>query len=483
MPRPLISAVGRAARSRRRLRRGIATLARRLLALLLAFAPGFAAVGADDASRPNVVIFLTDDQGWADLGCFGARDLRTPNVDRLAAGGVRFTSWYSAAPVCSPSRAALLTGMSPQRAGVPANVSSRPGRPGMPAERLTLAERLKARGYATGAFGKWHLGSARGGDPNGQGFDRFFGFHAGCVDNFSHTFYWENPPHFHDLWRDDREVHEDGTYLTDLVTRESLRFLDERRDGPFFLYVAYNLPHYPMQAPQRLVREFAHLEEPRRTYAAMVAAVDESVGQVLGRLDRHGLAERTLVFFLSDHGATAEARGNGPVGDNGPFRGHKFSLFDGGLRVPCIARWPGKVPAGQVRDQLACTFDIAPTVAALAGLGPDPAHPLEGQDLGPVLTGDAPSPHKALCWRSGGQEAVRSGRWKLVRDGLTDEGKHLTGRDATFLSDLTRDPGESANLAAEHPEVVAELSRAFEAWSALASPTPPSGRPPDRGGR
>jgi arylsulfatase A-like enzyme len=433
--------------------------------LLAALSAGGPVTAAD---RPNVVILLADDQGWADLGCYGSRDLRTPNLDRLAAGGVRLTAWYSAAPVCSPSRAAILTGRSPQSAGVPSNVPSQYGRPGMPTEQVTLAERLKALGYATGAVGKWHLGSSPGCAPNGQGFDRFFGFHAGCVDNYSHTFYWE-APHFHDLWRDDQEVHEDGTYLTDLVTREAVRFIDEHRAGPFFLYVAYNLPHYPMQAPQRLLRGFEGLPPARATYAGMMAAVDESAGLILGRLARHGLTDRTLVFYLSDHGATAEARGNGPVGDNGPYRGRKFSLFDGGLRVPCLVRWPGQIPAGEVRDQVACSYDIAPTVAAAAGASADLAHPFEGKDLTAVLTRNAPTPHDALFWQSGGQEAARSGRWKLVRDGRTDDGKPLPAPDDVFLSDLERDPGESSNLAAKHPEVVNDLNRRLDTWlSAVA---------------
>lgn len=414
--------------------------------------------------RPNVVVFLTDDQGYGDLGCYGSKDLQTPNIDRLATQGVRFTTWYSAAPVCSPSRAALLTGRSPQGAGVPGNVSSYPGEPGLPPEQFTIAERLKPLGYATAAIGKWHLGSAPGATPNGQGFDRFFGFYAGCVDNFSHTFYWD-APHVHDLRRDDREVHEDGTYLTDIVTRESVRFIDEHRDGPFFLYVAYNLPHYPLQAPQRLVQKFAALPNPSRArYAATLAAVDESVGAVLASLDEHKLADSTLVVFLSDHGATAELRGDGPVGDNGLFRGRKFSLFDGGLRVPAIVRRPGVIPSGATREQVACTFDLATTIVAAAGGSAEPGA-FEGKDLSAVLAADAPSPHASLAWSSAGQDAVREGRWKLVRNARDDD-KPIAGPDALFLADLEADPGESKNLAVEHPEIVERLSKLHAEWAA-----------------
>lgn len=451
-----------------------------LLTGLLTLLTSSTALGAGEearrAERPNVVIFFTDDQGYADLGCQGSKDIRSPNIDRLAAEGVRFTTWYSAAPVCSPSRAALLTGRSPQGAGVPGNVSSYPGKPGLPPDQLTIAERLKPLGYATGAVGKWHLGSAPGASPNEQGFDRFFGFYAGCVDNYSHTFYWE-APHVHDLRRDDQVVHEEGTYLTDIVTREALRFVDENRAQPFFLYVAYNLPHYPMQAPARLVAPFAALSPDRATYAGMVAAVDESVGQVLARLDRHNLARRTLVLFISDHGATAEARGNGPVGDNGPFRGRKFSLFDGGLRVPAIVRWPGVVPAGETRDQLACSFDVAPTVVAAAGGPAAPAGAFEGKDLADVLIRNAPSPHQSLAWSSGGQDAIRAGRWKLVRHGREDDGRALAGADAVFLADLEADPGERTNLARSRPDVVEQLTRDLDAWlKAHAAPGAPNAR-------
>ncbi|OJW16730.1 MAG: hypothetical protein BGO49_15800 [Planctomycetales bacterium 71-10] len=438
---------------------------RRLILSAAALAAWASPLIADDApGRPNVVVFLTDDQGYGDLGCYASKDLQTPNIDRLATQGARFTTWYSAAPVCSASRAALLTGRSPQGAGVPGNVSSYPGEPGMPPDRFTIAERLKPLGYATAAVGKWHLGSAPGATPNGQGFDRFFGFYAGCVDNYSHTFYWD-APHVHDLRRDDREVHEDGTYLTDIVTREAVRFVDEHRDGPFFLYVAYNLPHYPLQAPQRLVQKFAGLPNPSRArYAATLAAVDESVGTVLASLDERRIADRTLVVFLSDHGATAELRGDGPVGDNGPFRGRKFSLFDGGLRVPCIVRRPGVVPAGATREQVACTYDLAPTILAAAGGSAEPGA-FEGTDISAVLAADAPSPHASLAWSSSGQDAVREGRWKLVRNGRDDQNRPITGPDALFLADLEADPGESKNLAAEHPEVVERLTKVHAEWA------------------
>ncbi|KAJ3061875.1 hypothetical protein HK102_008955 [Quaeritorhiza haematococci] len=326
------------------------------LLALLAVSPLVArADGPAPGARPNIVVFFSDDQGYGDLGCYGSKDLQTPNIDRMAAEGVRFTSWYSAAPVCSPSRAALLTGRSPQGAGVPGNVSSYPGKPGMPPEQVTIAERLRPLGYATAAVGKWHLGSAPGATPNDQGFGRFFGFFAGCVDNFSHTFYWD-APHFHDLRRDDREVYEDGTYLADIVTREALRFVDENRDGPFFLYVAHCAPHWPLHArPEDVARYRATYRDGRHAlrasryrrqvamglidpathplpdldgrgpdwdaldpagrehqaalmavHAAMVDRVDQGVGSILQALKETGREQDTIILVLADNGASPE---------------------------------------------------------------------------------------------------------------------------------------------------------------------------------
>ena len=422
--------------------------------------------GAEQPGRPNVILFFSDDQGTLDLHCYGSSDLYTPHLDALAARGVRFSQFYTAAPVCSPSRAALLTGRYPQRAGVPGNVPSQPGHAGMPTEQVTLAEVLRGGGYRTALFGKWHLGTVPECSPNGQGFDEFFGHHAGCIDNYSHFFYWRGP-HFHDLWRNDERVHEDGTHFTNLIVRETNRFLTENRERPFFVYVPINLPHYPLQARAEDRRRYADLSEPRRSYAAAVSTVDDAVGRVLAHLEELDLAQRTLVVFLSDHGHSTEERANFGGGNAGPYRGSKFSVLEGGIRVPCIARLPGVIPAGQVRQQLAVSVDWFPTIAALCRVEL-PDRKIDGRSLLPVLkSATATASHEQFHWQLGDQWAVRQGDWKLAyhaRD--TERGKRLTGNDKLFLSNMARDATERNNIAAEHPDVVKRLQALHDAWAA-----------------
>jgi len=419
---------------------------------------------------PNFLILLTDDHGYHDLGCQGAGDLKTPNLDALAASGARFVNWYSNAPMCAPARAALLTGRYPIRAGVPQN-----GLP-LPPSELTIARFLKALGYSTGLVGKWHLGSTPESLPNAHGFDFFFGFLSGCIDYYSHRFYWGEPKvvNYHDLWRNRTEVFEDGQYFTELVTREALAFIERNWRRAFFLYVAYNAPHYPMHAPARYVSRFPELEWERRMYAAMLAAVDDSVGAILSLIEKLGLRENTLIFFSSDNGATAEPRAGlnqkpARGGSNHPFRGWKFSLFDGGIHVPAILSWPGTVPSGQVVRELASHVDLLPTVLTAAGAPLPPDRPIDGRNILPVVTQGAPSPHEALFWSSGGQLAVRRGRWKLVKDGFEADGtpegqRKLEGEDALFLADLEEDPGERRNLRRNRPDLVDELLTLAEEW-------------------
>ena len=421
--------------------------------------------------RPNVVIFLADDLGCHDLGCWGAGDLKTPNIDRLAASGARFTNWYAAAPVCAPSRAALLTGRYPIRAGVPGN-----GPPLKPAEK-TIAELVKPAGYATGLFGKWHLGSTAETVPNTHGFERFFGFHSGCVDYFSHRYYWGEPGtvNYHDLWRDRTEVFEDGEYSTELFAREAAQFVRDHRSQPFFAYVPFNAPHYPMHAPKKYLERFSGLEPERRTYAAMISALDDGVGLVMRTLREQGLAENTLVFFSADNGATREARAGlnqqpATAGNNAPYRGNKFSAFDGGMHVPMIMNWPGVIGGGKVIGEVGSHLDLMPTICAAAGASPPGDRTLDGFDAMPLAVSGAKSKHEAIFWSSGGQLAVRRGPWKLVKDGKTFDGtpdgnKPLTGDDALFLSNLEEDPGEKTNLRHQHPEVADELATAMAQWA------------------
>ena len=301
------------------------------------------AVAAPPRRKPNVILFYTDDQGYGDLGCYGSRDIKTPHIDALAASGARLMSYYSAAPVCSPSRAALLTGLSPQRAGVPGNVRAGKDVVGLRGDKVTIAEVCKRQGYATAVFGKWHLGTAKESCPLGQGFDEYLCHHYGCISFYTHIFSWDRRlGPVHDLWRNGEEIHEDGTYMTDIITREALRCIGEHRAELFFLYLPYNAPHYPMEAPKEYLDLYEGLGTNRRPYAAMVTCVDDSIGQIVAKVKELGLLDDTLFLFASDNGPSNEVRTkvkkDGPQpGSSGPFRGSKFSLLEGGIRLPFIA--------------------------------------------------------------------------------------------------------------------------------------------------
>lgn len=321
------------------------------------------------AFQPNVLLIVTDDQGSVDAGCYGAKDLETPAMDALAARGVRFTQFYAAAPVCSPSRAATLTGRYPLRAGLPTNASSQPDGRGMPTEQVTMAEMFKAAGYVTAHIGKWHLGYTPDQMPNAQGFDYSFGHMGGCIDNFSHFFYWQGP-HRHDLYRNGKEVHYPGRFFGDLMVEEAARFITENRRHPFFLYFALNMPHYPYQGDLKWLKRYEHLPHPRNLYAAFLSTCDERIGLLLKKLDDLGLRQRTIVAFQSDNGHSTEERAHFGGGSAGPYRGAKFSLFEGGIRLPAIISWPGQLPEGEVRDQVVHACDWLPTLAELCGVKP-----------------------------------------------------------------------------------------------------------------
>ncbi|MAF66231.1 MAG: sulfatase [Planctomycetes bacterium] len=434
----------------------------RTLTTLALAAPLASSPAAAPAERPpNVLLILSDDQGAGDVGAWGSVDVVTPNLDRLAAEGVRLTQCYAGAPVCSPSRASLLTGRVPQRCGVPGNVAR--GAVGLPAAETTLAELLAGAGYATGLVGKWHLGHGGGRGPLDQGFDAFFGHKGGCVDNYSHFFYWSGP-NVHDLWRGEREVWEEGVHFGDLVVREARRFLAEHRERPFFLYVPFNSPHYPLQGKRTWRERYAELPSPRRHYAASLSTLDGQVGEILAALDDLDLRRNTLVLFLSDHGHSTEVRALGGGGSAGPYRGSKFSLLEGGIRVPAIARLPGVIPAGEARDQLCAAVDLFPTVAELCGVAYR-AGSLDGRSLAAVLrSAEAPAPQDELHWQLGDQWAVRSGDWKLVVNGRDTDGSRLQGSWSTLLCDLAADVGESANLAAVHPTKVELLTELHFRW-------------------
>ena len=416
--------------------------------------------GLSAKKRPNILLVYSDDQGSVDVNCYGSKDLATPNLDKLAATGVRFTQMYSPSAICSASRAGLLTGRFPPRAGVPGNGSSHKGRAGMPTEEVTIAETLKAAGYATGHIGKWHLGYTPETMPNGQGFDSSYGHMGGCIDNYSHFFYWV-PPNLHDLWRNGREIWEDGKYFGDLMVRECKTFIDKNQKNPFFVYWAINWPHYPLQGTTKWREHYKDHPHPRDKYGAFVSSMDELVGQVINHLEKLGLRDETIIVFQSDHGHSIETRTFGGGGNSGPYRGAKGSLFEGGIRVPSIVSWPGKIPQGETRAQMATGCDWHPTFSEYCGAKLQKGRKLDGKSLVEVIAdAKAPSPHKTFYWQLGQQAVVREGNWKLLlspRDNNRPEGREPSGK--LFLANMAEDPGESKNLAKDHPEVVARLTR------------------------
>lgn len=431
-----------------------------------------------EKTRPNFVIILTDDQGYGDLSCMGATDFRTPHLDGLAASGVRFTDWYSNSPVCSPSRASLLTGRYPGNAGVRSILAGHRTATGLPSGVPTLAAALRKLGYRTALFGKWHLGMAEVSRPHNHGFDEWFGFLAGCVDYYSHIFYWAmntggpaNDP-VHDLWENGSEVYRNGEYFTHQVTRRAVDYVRRTAGSgePFFLFLPYNAPHYPMHAPREYLDRFRGLAPDRRIMAAMLSAMDDGVGAVLAELERQGARENTCVFFMSDNGPSRETRNwldgrEDPYygGTTGRLKGHKFSLYEGGIRVPGIMSWPARVPRGRVVREPAAAMDIFPTFLKAAG-GDASKYELDGADIMPMLAEGAAAPERAFYWEMNEQTAVRKGKWKLVLKGQLVEG--APPEDEVFLADLDADMGEKKNFKDEHPDIARDLTRDAEAWRA-----------------
>lgn len=419
---------------------------------------------------PNVIVILADDLGAGDLGCYGAKDLYTPNVDALAARGVKFSQFYSAAPVCSPSRAGLLTGRWPARAGVPTNCASQAGAAGaLPPQEVTMAEMFRSAGYATAHIGKWHIGYTAETVPQQQGFDHSFGHMGGCIDNYSHFFYWSGP-NTHDLWRNGREVFHDGQYFPDLMQAEAAQFMQQHRDRPFFIYYALNTPHYPYQGEEKWLEHFKNLPIPRRFYAAFLASQDERLGKLLMTVDSLGLRNDTIVVFQSDNGHSTEERAHYGGGSAGSYRGAKFSLFEGGIRLPAIISWPGHIVAGETRAQMGHACDWLPTLAQLSNVKP-PEVQLDGRSLMDVLKDpNAASPHvlHPLHWQVGvgknADWAVRVGAWKLIgRTSDSSDGRKPLPIE-NFLVNLEADPGEKTNLASEHPEMVERLRTMHEEY-------------------
>lgn len=449
-------------------------LTRRLFAGSAASA--FLGHAAAAGRKPNFIVIYTDDQGIGDLGCYGAADVKTPHLDRLAAAGVRFTNWYTNSPVCSPSRCALMTGQYPWRHGIMNFLPARATQdvPGLKPGAVTLAGELRRLGYRTGAVGKWHLGSVRESRPLQQGFDEHFGFYSGWSDYYSHRYYNMSrtaPEHiFHDLWRNHEEVFEDPDYSTEMFTREAKAFIErQKKEQPFFLFLAHGAPHYPMIAPKKYVDRFpASMDHDRRLHAAMIAAVDDGVGEIMALLKRRGLDRDTVIFFQSDNGATSEGRADSQGrpyrgGSNTPFRGYKGGLFEGGIRMPALMAWPGRIPAGKVIDEPGQTMDILPTFLHWAG-GAQPSQKVDGLNAAAMIAEGGTSPHQEMFWEYQGQLAMRRGEWKLMlgpKQGLGEE-----AIAPKWLSNLKEDPKELRNWAAESPAVAAAMEARLREWAA-----------------
>ncbi|MBM3813142.1 MAG: sulfatase [Acidimicrobiia bacterium] len=399
--------------------------------------------------KPNIVLLFADDLGYGGTGPYGERDFPTPHIDSMARNGVRFTNGYVSCPVCSPTRAGMMTGRYQQRFGHELN----PGPAdlalnefGLPLTETTIADRLKSLGYATGLMGKWHLGYQPEFHPMKRGFHEFFGFLGGAHSYNDALADTANP-----ILRGTERVNE-KEYLTDALGREAISFIDRHKAGPFFLYLSFNAVHAPMQAMEKYTDRFAGIaDRNRRIHAGMMAAMDDAIGGVLTTLQRNKLMEDTLIFFISDNGGPTPVN----TSRNTPLRGFKGQVYEGGIRVPFLMQWNGKIRKGSVYEQPAIALDVLPTAVAAAGGSIDPNWKLDGVDLMPHVTGkNKKAPHETLYWRFGARSAIRKGNMKLLKEGGEAE-----------LYDLAKDVGEQNNLAATRAEAAADLQRDFEAWN------------------
>ncbi len=440
--------------------------------LLLGLILGSLVVGRAAAPRPNVIYIMLDDAGYGDFSCYGQRHFQTPNIDRIAQEGMRFTQHYAGSTVCAPTRCSLMTGLHTGHAFIRGNKEIQPeGQWPLPENAVTVPKLLKSAGYVTGMFGKWGLGGpGTVGDPVKQGWDTFYGYNC---QREAHTYY---PKH---LWHNDQKVPLDGkTYSADLIVEQTLDFIRRNAEGSFFAYVPWTIPHAAMHVPEEDVAPFREqfqeyedvigryrgpeVKNPVAAFAGMMTRVDRNVGQILDLVKELGIAENTILFFTSDNGPHLEGGHRPDVFDsNGPYRGHKRDMYEGGIRVPLLAWWPGTIAAGSLSPHISAHWDFLPTVCELAGVTQRPAN-LDGISMVATLRGEwqRQKKHPYLYWEfpaRGSKQALRMGKWKAVRLNLAAD------RDAPIeLYNLNRDPGETRDIAARHPKIIRQLQPLFQ---------------------
>ena len=435
-----------------------------------------------NAKPPNVVILFTDDQGTIDANCYGSKDLITPNIDKLAATGVLFTQAY-AHTVCCPARAALMTGRHPQRGGVwnwtQGDMNAAKGI-NMALEEVTLAEALKPAGYKTALFGKWHLGAHRDYGPKKQGFDEFFGIRDGFIDNYNH--YFLHGTGFHDLYEGTNPIKADGQYFPDLMVKRSLNFIDQNKDKPFFLYVPFNIPHYPEQSLKKHELLYKDMKDPaRRSYGAIVTTTDYYVGKIIDKIEEHNLRDNTIIIFMSDNGHSEETGNKIRVdnhksgylkghfygatggGSTGKWIGRKGNFLEGGIRVPAIISYPSKLPQGAIRNQIITAMDWFPTVLDLCDIKQKANSPkLDGHNIVPIIKDKkANSNYSRLHFAWGNNWAVREGAWKLIGN---------KNNSKMSLHNLTDKKPEVINYAKDKPDIVKHLLSLHKSWAEDVSP-------------
>ena len=433
-----------------------------MIAVLVLCAPAIVSLQTQPPAtgRPNVVLIMSDDMGYGDLSSFGATDIRTPNIDSIGRDGIRLTDFYATGVLCSPTRAALISGRYPHRYAIE-NALGAEGTFGLKVTGASMPQILKNNGYATALVGKWHLGGTVSGEapvggPRAHGFEYFFGLMGSHIDYYHHN----RGPMQPDLWENETKINLDGSYMTDLITDRSLKFIEQSAAAgrPFFVDLAYNAPHWPYQPPGRPspppgtgAQQLPQQENTatRADYVAMLEEVDQGVGKILATLDRLGLTNNTIVIFTNDNGGEW-------LSDNGPLFSRKWTVWEGGIRVPALVRWPGRIPAGRVSDQVGGTFDWSASIVAATG-GTVPAN-YEGIDVFPILEGRAPEVERTLFWRTvpntnRTQRAVRSGDWKLVVDA-----NHV------MVFNLRQDVGERNDLTSQRQDIARRLRPLLAQW-------------------